>query len=110
MPKTVSASEAKNRLGALIKWSQDNQDEVIIENRGVRTVALVPYEAYEQLLAFREQIRRQKALEQLEKLKEQVQARNQDLTETQAAELGDRLTREVIEEMADEGQVRFQKS
>jgi prevent-host-death family protein len=110
MPKTVSASEAKNRLGALIKWSQDNQDEVIIENRGVRTVALVPYEVYEQLVAFREQTRRQKALERLEKLKEQVQARNQDLTETQAAELGDQLTREVIEEMAAEGQIRFQKS
>ena len=110
MPKTVTASEAKNRLGSLIKWAQDNQDEVIIENRGVRTVALVPYKAYEQLLSLREQAHRKQALSRLEKLREQIQSRNQGLTETQAIELGNQFAREVIEEMVEKGKVRFQKS
>ncbi len=34
MPRTVSATEAKNRLGALIGWVQANQDDVIVETRG----------------------------------------------------------------------------
>ena len=40
MPKTVSASEAKNKLGAVLSWVRDNQDEVIIESHGEPAVVV----------------------------------------------------------------------
>lgn len=47
MPKTVSASEAKNRLGAIIRWVVQNEDEVIVESRGEPKVVVVPFSEYE---------------------------------------------------------------
>ena len=78
MPKTVSAKEAKNRLGTVIEWVVENQDEVVIENRGKPTVVMMSYTEYEQILRVRaeqqEQARRRAALARLEQLRKQVQA------------------------------------
>ena len=109
MPKKVSASEAKNRLGAIMGWVVEHQDEVIIESRGEPTVVLMPFSEYEKTKELREQDRRRKALAQLESLRERVSARNQDLNEEQAMELADRFVREVIDEMVEEGQIKFKK-
>ena len=63
MPKTISASEAKNRFGSVLG--------------------------------------RQKAWEDLERLREQVSARNPDITtEEQALEIADQFTREAIDSFA----------
>jgi prevent-host-death family protein len=109
MPKKVSASEAKNRLGAIMGWVVEHQDEVIIESRGEPTVVLMPFSEYEKTKELREQDRRRKALAQLESLRERVSARNQDLNEEQAMELADRFVREVIDEMVEEGKIKFKK-
>ena len=108
MPRTVSASEAKNRLGTLIQWTLSNQDEVIVESYGRPRVVIMPYDEYQNIVELREQARRKQALAQLEKLREQIQARNQDLTEEQAFDLADRFAREVAEEMVEEGKIKYQ--
>jgi len=109
MPKTVSATEAKNRLGAIIGWVLQNKDEVIVESRGEPKVVVVPFSEYERLKGIREQVRRQEALAKLEKLREKVRARNQDLSGEEADALADRLSREIIEDMAREGKIKFKK-
>lgn len=109
MPKTVSASEAKNRLGAIIGWVLQNKDEVIVESRGEPKVVVVPFSEYEQMKEIKEQVRRREALAKLEKLREKVRARNQDLTGQEADALADRFSREVIEDMAKEGKIKFKK-
>jgi hypothetical protein len=43
-------------------------------------------------------------------LRREVSARNQDLTEEQAAELADRFTRDVIDDMVREGKITFRKA
>ncbi len=111
MPKTVSAKEAKNRLGTVIEWVVENGDEVVIESRGKPTVVVMSYAEYEQVLKMRadrqEQARRRAALARLEHLREQVQAGNPSITEEEALALGDKLTREAIDGLARKGQVRF---
>jgi len=109
MPKTVSATEAKNRLGAIIGWVLQNKDEVIVESRGEPKVVVVPFSEYERLKGIREQVRRQEALAKLEKLREKVRARNQDLSGEEADALADRFSREIIEDMAREGKIKFKK-
>jgi prevent-host-death family protein len=107
MSKTVSASEAKNRLGALIGWVLENRDEVIVESRGEPKVVLVPYGEYEEIQKIKEEIRRRQALAKLAKLRDRVRSRNEKLKEEEAQALADRFTREVVAEMVQEGKIQF---
>jgi prevent-host-death family protein len=110
MPKSVSASEAKNRLGSIMDWAVENMDEVIIQSYGDPKAVILPYAQYERFVQFREMLRREEALRRLEGLVETVQAQNQDLTSEKADALADRFTREVIEEMIEEGKIKYQKT
>ena len=108
MPKTVSASEAKNRLGSIVDWVLANQDEVIVESRGAPTVVIMPYEEYKKIQMLREQERRRAALERLRGLRATLMARNQDLTPEGGDELATRFSRELIEDMVNEGKIQFE--
>ena len=108
VPITVTASEAKNRLGSLIKWVQSNRDDVIVESHGQPKAVIIPYSEYETVVSHRETSRREDALRRLEQVRQSVQARTQDLTEEEASALADRFVREVVEDMVIEGKVRYQ--
>lgn len=108
MPRTVSASEVKNRLGSVVSWVLQNQDEVIVESRGEPTVVIMPYAEYEKVKALKEGERRKLALDRLRKLRAEVLAANQDLTPEEGDALADRFSREIIEDMVKEGKIRFE--
>ena len=109
MPKTVSASEAKNRLGAIIGWVVEHKDEVIVESRGEPKVVVMPFQEYEKIKEIKEQIRRREALESLRRLRHIVLERNRDLTPEEADALAERFSKEVVEDMAREGKIGFEK-
>lgn len=108
MPKTVSVSEAKNQLSAVLDWVVENDNEVVIESRGEPKVAILSYAEYQEFLAFREQARRREALRQLEELARRMQARNADLSAEEVEQLADELTRETLQRMEAEGKISFQ--
>ena len=108
MPKTVSVSEAKNQLSAVMDWAVENGDEVVIESRGEPKVAILSYAEYQEFLALRQQERRREAFRQLEELAETIRARNADLTPDEAEELADEISRDAIQRMIDTGKVSFQ--
>ncbi len=109
MARMISATEAKAKLSALMEWAVSNQDEVIIQSRGNPKAVIISYDVYEQFKELQEQARRKEALSQLESLAARIQERNQDLTAEDADALADRFTREVIEEMVDEGKIQYQR-
>ncbi len=53
--------------------------------------------------------RRAEALKRLHALREKVSARNQDLTEEQIEEIANRFSREIIDDMAAEGKIVFER-
>jgi len=108
MPKTVSVSEAKNQLSAVLDWVVENGNEVVIESRGEPKVAILSYAEYQEFLAFREQARRREALRQLEELARRMQARNADLSAEEVDQLADEITRETLQRMEAEGKISFQ--
>lgn len=110
MPKTISVSEAKNKLSAMLKWAVENQDEVVVESHGRPRAVILPYAQYELFRKLREKERRQHALQRLHELAAANQARNQDLTPAEAEELADEVTRETIERIEVEGKVSFNQS
>lgn len=110
MAKTISVSEAKNKLSAMLDWAVSQRDEVIVESHGQPKAVIVSYEAYEKILAMREQARRKDALERLEAIAARIQEKNQDLDQEAAEKLADEISRETIRRMTNEGKITFQSS
>jgi prevent-host-death family protein len=108
MNQTVTATDAKARLGELMRRVMDTDDAVIIESRGQPQVVLISNTEFEELQSLKDRARRETALTQLRELAREVQARNRDLSEGEAADLADELTREAIDSLAAQGKVRFE--
>lgn len=107
MTKTVSVSEAKNKLSAMLEWTVENREEIIVESRGQPKAVILAYEEYEAVAELREKLRRQAVWERMQELAAAVQARNQDLSPEEADQLADDITRETINRMVKEGKVSF---
>ncbi len=103
MPRTISMSEVKNKLSAMLIWVIKNQDSVIFESRGRPKAVILPYAEYESYLVLREKEQRRTALLRLEELAAVVQARNKDLQPEDAGQLAEEISRETIERMVEEG-------
>lgn len=106
MPKTISASEARNRFGTAAAWAIEHHDAVIVEHHGVPKVVILPFTEYERVESLKEQ-QRQDALATMRRLRDEVGARNQNLTDVQVEELADRATRDAINSLVAKGKVRF---
>jgi prevent-host-death family protein len=109
MSKTISANEAKNRLGTWIALVSDTDEEIIIERHGKPKAVIMSFDAFEQVKELREQQRREGLLKQLHALREEVRAQNQDLTQDEAEELANRISHDMIDHMAATGKVRFER-
>jgi prevent-host-death family protein len=108
MNRTVTATEAKARLGELMRRAVDTGNAVIVESRGRPQVVLIPYAEYQELQRLKERARREAALAQLRELAREVQAQNQDLSEDEAESVADEFTREAIDSLMAQGKARFE--
>jgi prevent-host-death family protein len=109
MPKTVTAREAKNKLGSIVSWVLQTQDEVIVENRGAPTVVIMTYTEYERVRELKEQDRRRQAIDRMRGLRDQVMAQNKDLTPQQGDDLADEIARDAINSLIENGKLRFEE-
>jgi prevent-host-death family protein len=100
MIKTVSATEAKSHFGALVEAINGGEGDVIVENRGEPSVAIIPISRYANLERLEKEERLKKAGETLRRLRAEFQARNPDMTEDLADELASRASNDVIEAIA----------
>ena len=109
MPKTISANEAKNRLGTWLGYVSEQNDEVVVESYGKPKAVVISISAFEELQALRERKRRAELLKQLRALRTEVQAQNQDLTQEEADEIAVRFSREMFDDMAARGDIVFER-
>jgi prevent-host-death family protein len=105
MTRTVTATEAKNRLGALLRVVSEEGDTVVIENRRERAAILVPVADYEELQALRKNRQRREAIEEIWQIAARQAALNSDLSEAEADELVQRAIND-IREMRKENAIR----
>jgi prevent-host-death family protein len=87
MAKVVSSTEAKARLGSMLKWARDNQDNVIIEVHGEPEAVLISYAEYQFLEKLKEMHRRQEALSALRALRDEVTANTLELSDHEVYKL-----------------------
>lgn len=109
MPRAVSANEAKNRLGSLLRSVSMEGEEVIVESHGKPKAVLISFDAYEEVLALREEKRRSDALAELRALRDEVRARNASMGEDEAGALADRVSREMADDLAASKAVTFER-
>jgi prevent-host-death family protein len=109
MPKAVSATEAKNRLGALLGYVVDQRDEVIVERQGKPRAVLISFTAFEELQSLREQKRRADALEDLRRLRDRVSDRNHDLSEDKIEGLAEEISQGAITRLVERGGLSFER-
>ena len=95
MIKTVSATEAKNRFGALLGELESQEDAVIIENRGVATAALISMESYEAFKALAESDRRRRAYEDFLRLRAEIAERTKDIPDDEIEALIGEISSEI---------------
>ena len=109
-PKTISASEAQNRFGAVVSWVLDNQREVVIESRGEPKVVMMPFDEYEETQRLKIEAKRREAFERLRAVRQRVRARNLNITtEEEALQIGNDLAREAIQGLIEKGAVQFEQ-
>jgi prevent-host-death family protein len=89
--KTVTATEAKNRLGTLIRDVADGNGAVTIEHHGRPRVVVVSAEEWAEMSELRERVRREAAWQRIIEIAREVSARNADLTQEEADALADEI-------------------
>ena len=106
MTKTVSATEAKNTFGAILKYLETTEEEVIIENRGVPTAVVVSIDRFREIEELEERAKRQQALEDFRKLRTEIAGQNEDMSTTEAQEFAKQLSDEIMENVVAKHQVK----
>ena len=107
MSRTISASEAKTRFGELLAWARKNQDDIIVEHRGRPHAVIISFEQYRRIVELREKARQEEALARLERLRQRLGARNQDLTDEEAAAIADKLSREAMTNLIAQSKIAY---
>ncbi len=105
--KTVSATEAKNRLGALIGEVAGGNGAITIEHHGRPRVVVVSAEEWAEVSEMRERLRRKEAWEQLMELAREVSARNADLTQEESDALADEIADEAMDRVIARARIRW---
>lgn len=98
--KTVSATEAKNRLGALISEVAAGNGAVMIEHHGRPYAVVVSVEEWGAISELKEQWLRQQAWDEIKRLAAEARARNANVSEDEADAIVDELVDEAKQRIA----------
>jgi prevent-host-death family protein len=107
--KTVSVSETRQQLSSFLNWIKNNQNDVVIQNRGQAEAVLIPYADYELLQDARERRRRQQALDELRRIALAVNADNEQMSAAEAEEIAEEIVAEAVNNLQQQGKVTFQE-
>jgi prevent-host-death family protein len=92
--RTVSATEAKNRLGAYLKMATQDGDAVVIENYREPSAVIISFEEYQRLRKAQAKLDRQQRLAELDRISAIQAELNSDLSEEAAEALVQRYLEE----------------
>jgi prevent-host-death family protein len=107
--KTVSATEAKNRLESLFGELTNGSGAIVIEHHGQPRAVLISADEWATLNDARERLRRLEAWQALRELAESVSARNADLTQEEADAIADEIADEAMARVVARAQRRWEE-
>jgi prevent-host-death family protein len=92
----VSATQAKNNLGAILDRVRSGDEAVVIERHGRPEAVVIGYEHYEILQAILRKDRTEKTWRDLERRAAAIRERIKDLTEAEVESLAEEISRETV--------------
>jgi prevent-host-death family protein len=92
--RTVSATEAKNRFGAVVKSAREEVDVVLVEYLGEPYAYILSPSEFQRLQDAEVELRKRMRLVRLEEIMREQAERNRDLTPEEADELAIRAVEE----------------
>ena len=98
--RTVSANEAKQRWGAMMKAVTEGED-VIVESHGKPKAVVISPEAFEELRRARVRQRREEASQLLREIEATYDGRNDDLSDEEIEKIAVRAGRAINRKVAD---------
>ncbi len=98
--RTVSANEAKQRWGAMMKAVTEGED-VIVESHGKPKAVVISPEAFEELRRARARQRREEASQLLREIEATYDGRNDDLSDEEIEKIAVRAGRAINRKVAD---------
>lgn len=109
MARTVTATEAKNRLGALMTEVRKTDEPVIVELRGRPEIAIITAEQLKDFEALKRKRRGEEAFAQLEAMRAMSGDRNKDLSEEEADDMINETIKEVRRDLIQQGVLKFEQ-
>ncbi|MCC6945590.1 MAG: type II toxin-antitoxin system Phd/YefM family antitoxin [Thermomicrobiales bacterium] len=108
MAVVVSASDAKKNLGSLLSRVRTNDEAIIVENRGAPTAAIISIAEFDMLKELKERARREEALQELRKLRAELDERQKDLTQEEADAIVAEIRSDTIQSLIKKGVIRYE--
>jgi prevent-host-death family protein len=109
MEKTISASELKNSLGAILREVRQDDETVVIEQRGVPAAAIISIDDLRTLREAKEQQRRERLLEEFRQLRADLRAHQAGMSPDEADRLAKEFADTVMEGVVAKAQHRFER-
>lgn len=109
MERTISASELKNSLGAVLREVRNDAESVVIEQRGVPAAVIVSIEDFRLLRELKEEKRRAVLLEQLRQLDARLADQQKDMSSEESDRLVEELSDVVMDVVIEKNRQRFEQ-
>ncbi len=110
MERTISASELKNTLGAVLRVVRNEEESVVIEQRGVPAAAIVSIEDFRLLRETKDKKRRDDLMEQYKAFSARLGERQQDMSREEADQLVQELSDTVMDGVIEHLRARTRQS
>ncbi len=109
MEKTISASELKNSLGAVLREVRLDDEIRVIEQRGVPAAAIISIEDLRLLRDAKERQRRERLLEGLRQLNVRLEEQQKDMSPDEADQMVEELSEAVMDAVVEKARHRFEQ-
>lgn len=109
MERTISASELKNSLGAVLREVRNDEESIIVEQRGVPAAAIISIDDLRLLRDAKEKRRREGLLDQLRQLDARLATRQKDMSSDEADRMVEELSDAVMDAVIEKNRDRFEQ-
>jgi prevent-host-death family protein len=109
MEKTISASELKNSLGAVLREVRQEDEIRVIEQRGVPAAAIISIDDLRVLREAKKRQRQEQLLEEFRQLSASLAERQKGMTADQADRMVQELSDAVMDAVVERAWHRFER-
>lgn len=109
MEKTISASELKNSLGAVIREVRQDDEIRVIEQRGVPAAAIISIDDLRLLREAKEEKRRAELLDEFRQLRERLKRHQRGMSPDEADRLVEEYSDAVMDAVVTKARHRFEQ-